>query len=105
MSEGKQSNLATVRRVLKGIVPEHDIQLRRALGQSKGETPRFVEVRVSTLQYGMPDAEWERHKERMAKVRARLTEAGLLHARCCDVVMVLNDTGIEVEEDQEIADQ
>lgn len=105
MSERKQSTLATVRRVLKGIVPEHDIQLRRALGQSKGETLRFVEVRVSTLHHGMPDAEWKRHKERMAHVRDRLTQAGLLHAPYCDVVLVLNDTGIEVEEDEEIADQ
>ncbi len=104
MSEGKQGNLATVRRVLKGIVPEHDIQLRRALGQCKGETPRFVEVRVSTLQYGMPDAEWERHKKRMANVRAQLAEVRLLHAPYCDVVLVLNDTGME-EEDEEIADQ
>jgi len=100
MSEHKQSTLATVRRVLEDIVPEHDIQLQRALGQSKGETPRFVEARVSTLQYDMPDAEWERHRERMANVRARLAEAGLRHAPYCDVVLVLNDTGIEVEQDQ-----
>ena len=100
MSEHKQNPLAVVRQVLKDIVPEHDIRLRRALGQSKRETPRFVEVRVSTLYYDMPDAEWERHRERIAQVRDRLTQANLMHAPHCDVVLVLNDTGIEVEEDQ-----
>jgi hypothetical protein len=100
MSEHKQNTLAMVRQVLKNIVPEHDIQLRRALRQSKRETPRLVQVRVSTLYYGMPDAEWERHRERMAQVRDRLTEAGLLHAPHCDVVLVLNDTGIELKECQ-----
>ena len=100
MTEREKDTLATVRRVLKDIVPEQKIQLRRALGRFKGETPRFVEVRVSALHYGMPDAEWERHKERMANVRTQLAEAELLHAPHYDVVLVLNDLGMETEDDQ-----